>query len=100
MYRFIRTGTAKHAATLPAAVQCAAELTSYLNKQYSMNLKFGVVMFGTPSVQWHFETDSLDKLRQINEKMLQDREYLAIIQKFGDVWLEGSLKDTIVAFPG
>jgi hypothetical protein len=100
MYRLIRTGTAKHAATLPAAIQCAAELTSYLNKQYSLNMKFGVVMFGAPSIQWHLESDSLDKLRQFNDKLLQDREFLTILQKFGDPWLEGSLQDTIVAFPG
>jgi hypothetical protein len=98
MYRFIRAATAKTGAAAPAAFQFAAEVTSYLNKRYSLNMKFGHVMFGEPTIHWHFEVESLDKLRGLNEKLMQDSEYLGILEKFKDAWLEGSLKDTVIAF--
>ncbi len=99
MFRFMRTATAKNAASLPAALQFAGEVTSYLNKRYSLNMKFGIEMFGAPRVHWHFESDSLDKMHQLNIKLTQDREYLGMLEKFKDVWADASMRDTILAFP-
>ena len=97
MFRFIRTTTAKSAAEIPAALQFAAKVTSYVNKQHSLNMKFGVELFGAPSVHWYFDTDSLDKSVQVNAALLQDREFCEMLDKSKALWTDGSTKDTIVS---
>jgi hypothetical protein len=99
MYRFIRTVTVK-AAKNPAALQWAGEITAYLNKTYSMNATYGMELFGAAKIHWYFDTDSLDKFTAMNAKMMQDREYLALVAKGEGVWIEGAMKDTIVALLG
>ena len=41
---------------------------------------------------------SLDKMQQLNAELARDREYLALLDKYKDCWLEGSMRDTLVAF--
>jgi hypothetical protein len=31
-------------------------------------------------------------------KLMQDAEYLALVEKYKDAWLEGTMKDTLVFF--
>jgi hypothetical protein len=100
MYRFIRTATAKNGASVPAALQWAGDVSAYLNKTYSLNLKFGMELFGDAKIHWHFDTDSLDKATAVNAKMMQDREYAGMLEKAKVLWLDGGLKDTIVAIIG
>lgn len=97
MYHFTRTATVKNAADMPAAVQFAAEATSYLNKHHSVNMRFGVELFGAPSIHWYFDIESLDKANQLNATLLQDREYSAILNKGRALWADGGLKDTVVS---
>jgi len=100
MYRFTRTATARNAAVVPAGIQFATEVTAYLNKKYDLKLRFGIELFGGSTIHWQFETDSLDKITALNAKLLQDPEYIAILQKEKEVWADGSLRDCIVFFPG
>jgi hypothetical protein len=100
MYRFIRTAIVKTGAGVPAALQWAGEASAYLNKTYSLNLKYGMELFGECKIHWHFDTDGLDKTTAINAKMMQDREYVAMLDKAKAFWLEGSLQDTIVSIVG
>jgi hypothetical protein len=97
MFRFIRIATTKSAAEIPAAMQFAAKVTSYLNRQHSLNMRFGVELFGAPSVHWYFDTESLDKSVQVAAALLQDREYCEMLDKSKALWTDGSLKDTIVS---
>ena len=46
MFRFERKATVKTAADVAAAVKFAGEVTAYLNKLHSLNMKFGVELFG------------------------------------------------------
>ena len=46
MFRFTRHATLKYAGDMPAALQFCSELTIYLNKTYSLNMKTGAEMFG------------------------------------------------------
>jgi hypothetical protein len=96
MFRFERCATVRNAADIPAAVQFASEVTAYVNKQHSLNMKFGVEIFGSPSVHWYFDGESLDKMTQVNASLLKDRDYLGMLDKVKGIWLNGSLKDTIV----
>ena len=100
MYRMIRTATVTTASKSAAAMQLAGEITAYLNKTYSLNMKFGMEIFGAGKIHWHLETDSLDKITAINAKVMQDREYQALLEKGQGLWLEGGLKDTLVAIVG
>jgi hypothetical protein len=100
MYQFIRTVTPKHGAAVPAAVQFAAEVTGYLNKTYALNLRHGIQLFGNSQVYWEFEIDSLDKAAALNGKLLKDREYLGMLERVKDLWVDGSLEDSIVFIAG
>lgn len=96
MFRFERYATVRNAADIPAAVQFATAITGYVNKQYSLDMKFGVEYFGAPSVHWYFDNESLDRMTQVNAALLKDREYVGMLDKVKGIWLDGSLKDTIV----
>ena len=99
MYLFTRKATVCNAAYLPAAVAWTMELNGYLNKTYQINLKAGVELFGTPTLHWHLESDSLDKLTALNQKLLQDKTYVGLLEKSRSYWLDGSMKDEIIQFP-
>jgi hypothetical protein len=100
MYRFMRTATVKNAAHLPAAIQFGAELNGYLNKTYNINLRVGVEMFGGATLHWQLDAESLDSMNTLNTKMLQDQQYIGMLEKMKDIWVDGTLKDTIVAMLG
>ena len=51
MYRFIRIARIEDTAHMPAAVQFAADVTAYLNKQYALNIKFAVETLDKPIIQ-------------------------------------------------
>jgi len=97
MFRFIRSARTKSAAEIPAALQFAAKVTSYVNKQHSLNMKFGVELFGAPSVHWYFDIESLDKSVQVNAALLQDREFCEMLNNAKVLWTDGGTKDTIVS---
>ena len=100
MFRFERRAAIKHVADMPAAVQFAADVTSYLNKRHSLNMKCGVELFGTGSVHWFYDLESLDKSVQLNAALLQDREYIEMVNKSRGLWVDGSFRDTIVTVVG
>ena len=81
---------------MSAAVQFAAEVTSYLNKQYALNMKLGVGSIDKPVIQWHFELDSADELATLNDKLAEDQEYSALIANYKNTWFAKSMKDTLV----
>ncbi len=100
MFQLIRTVEAKNAAALPAALQFAAEATAYVNKTYALNVQYGVESFAGAVLHWHLQTDSIDKLTALNAKLMQDREYGALLMKAKDLWVDGTFKDTVVNLLG
>ena len=96
MYRFIRTATVKNAEALPSALAFASEVTAHLNKSYALDMRFGAEQFGCSNIHWHFASQSLDKMQQVNEKLMADRDYAALLDKYQDIWAEGSMHDTVV----
>lgn len=99
MFRFTRSAAVRTAAGLPVAMQFAQEVTTYVNKQHGVAMRWGVESYGSPRIHWHFDIDSVDKMQQMNVKLMQDREYGALLAKHQEIWLEGSLRDTLVVFP-
>lgn len=96
MYRFVRTATVKNAAVLPLALAFASEVTAHLNKSYSLKMLSGAEQYGCARIHWHFDADSLDEIQRINAKLMEDRDYAALLDKYKDVWVEGSMRDTVV----
>ena len=100
MFRFIRTVAVRYAASLPAALKFASEVAAHVNKHHGTDMRFGAEMYGHPRIHWHFDIDSLDKMQQLNAKLMADREYIGMLDKFKENWVEGSMKDTLVAMQG
>ena len=96
MFRFERKSTVKHAGEVPAAVQFATEVTSYLNKRYDLGMKFGVELFGEPRIHWYYDFESLDDSAKLNASLLKDNEYENLLKKSEDLWIEQGVHDTIV----
>jgi hypothetical protein len=99
MYRFTRTVTLQNATVLPQAIGWVMELNGYLNKNYKVNLKSGMEMFGSLNIHWEMEIDSLDKLSELNTKLISDKAYFQMLEKGKEFWINGSLKDQVVNFP-
>jgi hypothetical protein len=70
----------------------------YFNKIYKIPLKVGVELFGNLNIHWEFELDSLDKMSELNTKLLSDKAYVQMLGKGKDFWVAGSVKDQIVNF--
>jgi len=98
MYRFTRVVTTKTVHDLAPGVQFATEVIAYVNKTYSLKMKYGVEVFGGTKIHFTWDADSLDKIMEINAKVAQDREYLGMLGKNKHLWLEGSVKDTLVLY--
>jgi hypothetical protein len=97
MFRFERTVDVKTAADMPAAMQFAGEVTAYLNKAHSLNMKFGAEAYGVLRIHWFYEFESLDKSAAIGMALLQDRAYQEVLNKAKGHMVEGSTKDTLVS---
>lgn len=96
MYRFIRTATVRNAALLPSALVFASEVTAHINNEYSLNMCFGAEQFGSPKVHWHFDADSLDRMQQVNERLMGDQDYVALLEKYKHIWADGAMRDTVI----
>lgn len=75
MYRFMRTITVETVSDFPAALQFATDVTSYMNKNHLVNMKFGFEVYGKPRIHRYFDSESPDTLRGINAKLIKDRDY-------------------------
>ena len=100
MFRFERTTTVKSVADMPAAMQFAAEVTGYVNKKYALKMDFGAEAFNEYRVHWYFDFESVDKLSAMAMTLLQDATYTEMLAKGKALWVEGSLRDTIVRLAG
>jgi hypothetical protein len=99
MFTFTRKATLINAAYTSSGIGWAMEVTGYLNKTYNLHMKAGMQMFGGLALYWQFDVDSLDKLSALNTKLVQDKTYLAMLDKAKDLWVPGSLKDVVVNYP-
>jgi hypothetical protein len=100
MYRFIRTALLCNAADIPAALQFAAEVTAHLNRTYGLNMKAGIELFGRPRLHWHDDVSSVDAMTAVNQKLMTDATYQALLVKNNHLWLQGGMKDRLVSLIG
>jgi len=81
---------------MPAALQFSSELTVYLNKTYSLNMRSGAEMFGGTRLYFFYDIESLDQIAQFNTKLMQDHVYWDLLNKAKNLWREGSMQDCVV----
>ena len=96
MYRFVRTMTISVPSQIPAAMQFAAETTSYVNRTYGVNWKFGAQVYAEPVIHWHLDFENMDKFRDVVDRMYKDPEYWNVLQKGKGIFVEGSMKDALI----
>lgn len=99
MYRFMRTVQARNAACIGPAVVFAASVCSHVNKTYKVDMHFGVEAFNQACIHWFLDFESVDKAMAMNRAMLQDHAYQKMLDQAQTLWLEGSLRDTLVNLP-
>jgi hypothetical protein len=99
MYSFTRTATLQTASLQAKAIGFSMELTGYLNKTYGVNLRCGAEMFGGLQICWQMDIDSLDKMTQLFQKTMEDKNYMSMLEKGNEFWVPGSVKDTVVMYP-
>lgn len=99
MHLFIRSVTVKHAASAAAALQFAGEVCAYVNKTYQVNMRCGMEVFGHLRIHWLLDMDSADAGMAMNQKMMGDAAYQALLGKGKDFWVKGSLKDKLIRLP-
>lgn len=98
MYSFTRTASLHNAAVAPRALGFGIELAGYLNKTYNLKLRCGLEMFGTANIHWQFDVDTLDALAELNKRLFDDKAYWAMLDKVKDLWVPGSMRDTVVQY--
>jgi hypothetical protein len=100
MFRVELTTTVKSVADMPVAMQLAAEVTGCVNRQHSLKMNFGAEVFNECRIHWYFDFESVDKLSAMGMTLLQDAKYTEMLTKGKGLWVEGSLRDTIVKLAG
>lgn len=94
-YRFNRT-------LLPAigkaavARDLAARITNHLNDTLGMAIEWGAQVFGEGRIVWTAEYATMAAYEHDLEKLMGDDTYSDLIQETAGIFVEGSLKDTLV----
>lgn len=100
MYRFTRSVQAKNAAYVAPAMAFAADICAYVNKTHNANMRFGIEVFNRARIHWFMEMDSIDQSLAMNKALLKDAEYQKKLEAGKDLWVKGSMKDTLISLPG
>ena len=97
MYRFIRSAIPRNASQVPAALQFSAHVCEHLNHAYGLNMRAGIELFGKGRLHWHYEAETIDQMTATNRKLMADKAYLALLEKYSAIWLEGSMQDQVIS---
>ena len=97
MYRFQRTARARGGKAMEA-VQFAKEVAGYIKTKYApVSLQVYTELFGdVNTIYWYAEYKDLASLETIIGQLNADQEYWAILGKAADLFVEGSLHDTLM----
>ena len=97
MSQFTRRVALRDASLLPRAKAVAYELNRHLANTHKIKVHVGTPVDGSSSsMVWLFDAPSFDGLEDLNERLLQDQDYWALIEKNRDLWVSGPKRDGIV----
>ncbi len=97
MFRFHRTAQASRG-KLQDAIKFAKEVTEYLNAKYTpLSVQAYSEVFGDGGrIHWYADYQDLATIEKINAQLLTDQGYWAILTKWADAFIEGSVHDTLM----
>lgn len=97
MYRFHRTAMAKQS-KLQEAFKFAKEMSEYLGTKYApVKVQAYLEIFGDNGrIHWYSDYDDLASVEKITGKIRKDQGYWEILNKANDVFIEGSIQDTLM----
>ena len=64
------------------------------------NMRFGIEVFNCARIHWFMEMDSIDQSLAMNKALLKDAQYQKKLEAGKDLWVKGSMKDTLISLPG
>jgi hypothetical protein len=95
MYRFHRQATLKNGADIQRAIAYSVEITAHLNANLDLNLQFGLEMFNESRIHWSADFASLAEYEEKFGRLMGDTAYFAMLEGGRDLWVDGSLQDSI-----
>ena len=95
MIYFLRSAAVAPGKTA-SALSYARDIAEYVRTKTGRKVTIGVPVGGQASrIGWFVEYDNLAELEDVQTKLLQDSEYLAIVTKGGENFVAGSMHDDI-----
>ena len=97
MFRFHRIARVSRGKFLEA-VQWAKEVAGYINTKYApVSVQAYAELFGdVGTVHWYADYEDLATIERINAQLLTDQGYWAMLNKAADLFIEGSVHDTLI----
>ncbi len=97
MFRFHRIARASRG-NFPRAVQWAKEVAEYINENYApVSVQAYSELFGDSGmVHWYADYEDLATIEKFNAQLLADQGYWAMINEGADLFIEGSVHDTLI----
>jgi hypothetical protein len=78
------------------ALQFAGEVAQYINANSSgMQVTAHVERFGKQRVHFFADADDIAALERAQDALLADQDYLAIVAKGAELFIDGTLEDTV-----
>ena len=97
MIRYQRVGQVK-IGKLGEAILFAKEVANLVNTKFApISVQVYNELFGELNIiYWHADYDDLATLENVHAKLTADPEYLTLLSKASDIFVEGSLHDTLM----
>ncbi len=96
MVRWMRTGQAS-GLKAREAMQWAKEVVEYVNTKHGGHLSVYYDAFGEyATIRWFVDEESLAVLEQKLGQLMTDQGYWQLVAKAKDLFIEGSIKDTVM----
>ena len=97
MFRFHRIARAKPN-KFPDAVRWAKEVAEHINTKYApISVQAYAELFGdVNTIHWYADYEDLATIERANAQLLADQGYWTLLNKAGDLFIEGSSHDTLI----
>ncbi len=97
MYRWHRVAQVSRGKFFEA-LQWAKQISEYVNANHSPgNAQAYLELFGqTGTIHWYADYDDLSTLEKVNQALLADPKYAAMLNEATGLFIEGKTKDTLI----
>ena len=97
--RFHRSARTARGRRLPEALGWAKEVAEYINSNYSEAtiLVFAEQYGAAGTIHWYADYEDIATLDRIGSQLLADEGYQSILDNAAELFIEGSINDTVMA---